>query len=407
MMPGAAPQVSIWILSYNYARYMREAIESVLAQTLQDFELIIVDDGSTDDSLAIAQEYAARHPGRVRVDRHPGGANRGVSATANLATRSARGKYWCGLPADDVLPPDSLAVRAAYLDAHPEADFVYGHVFTFDDADPSRGSVSGRDVTMLPNPCEAFIMGNPVPGMSVMARRRCWTETGDHDEGLDYSDWDFWFRMFARHCGAFIPAVLARQRFHGANYSLGHQLPKYRRYTDAVIRNLAATWAAAVPHLDLPRNRARLAMMLALHRFFDGDVVVATHQVHAALDEDPAAIADPAFIGPWLHFGVYYWTSETNEPAPDFLAWFEDTVGAHKPAVPGLRETVREISFGVVPQLLGHRAIRPAARRLLLAQARVNPGRVFEPAFAKAVVKYLLGPSATRAMAGVLRRHVP
>lgn len=87
------PKVSICVPSYNHARFLPMALESALAQTYDDFEVVVVDDGSTDDSLAVAQSYAARHPSKVRVFTHPGHRNRGISETVNLAFEKAR---WLG-----------------------------------------------------------------------------------------------------------------------------------------------------------------------------------------------------------------------------------------------------------------------------------------------------------------------
>jgi glycosyltransferase involved in cell wall biosynthesis len=87
------PRVSVCVPSYNHARYLPDTIESVLGQTYRDFEVVVVDDGSTDDSLAIAESYAARHPDRVRVFTHPGRRNLGISETVNLAARLSRGEF--------------------------------------------------------------------------------------------------------------------------------------------------------------------------------------------------------------------------------------------------------------------------------------------------------------------------
>src|SRR4051812_1969316 len=102
------PLVSVTIPSYNHARFLPEAIESVLAQTYDNIELIIVDDGSTDESLTIARDYAARFPEQIRVHTHPDGRNHGISKTANLALSLIRGKYWNGLASDDILLPTKI-----------------------------------------------------------------------------------------------------------------------------------------------------------------------------------------------------------------------------------------------------------------------------------------------------------
>jgi len=122
------PRVSVICIFFNERRFLAEAIESVLGQTYRDFELILADDGSADESVAIARDYAQRFPDRVRYVEHPGHANRGMSATRNLGLASARGEFDAFIDADDVWLPTKLAEQVAILDAHPEAGIVCGMV---------------------------------------------------------------------------------------------------------------------------------------------------------------------------------------------------------------------------------------------------------------------------------------
>lgn len=120
------PLVSVVTIFFNARQFLSEAVESVLAQTCPDWELLLVDDGSTDGSRAIAEEHAARLPGRVRCLEHPGRANRGMSASRNLGLRHARGELIAFLDADDVWLPEKLERQVEALAAHPEAALVYG-----------------------------------------------------------------------------------------------------------------------------------------------------------------------------------------------------------------------------------------------------------------------------------------
>lgn len=121
------PRISVLTAVWNSEAFLSEAIESVLAQqTRHSWELILVDDGSADRSLRIALEYAQEHSDCIRVLRHPGGANRGISASRNLALRHARGEVAAFLDADDVFLPHHLETQIATLDKHPEAAMVYG-----------------------------------------------------------------------------------------------------------------------------------------------------------------------------------------------------------------------------------------------------------------------------------------
>ena len=121
-----APKVSCIVIVFNGEAYLKEAVDSVLAQSFKDWELLIVDDGSTDHSGEIAQQYAEKAPGRIRVLRHPDGGNHGMSAARNLGLGEARGEYLAFLDADDVWMPGKLAVQTATLDSHPDVGLTYG-----------------------------------------------------------------------------------------------------------------------------------------------------------------------------------------------------------------------------------------------------------------------------------------
>jgi glycosyltransferase involved in cell wall biosynthesis len=120
------PLISIVIIFLDAERFLEEAIESVFAQTCRDWELLLVDDGSTDGGTAIAQRYASSWPDRVRYLEHEGHVNRGMSASRNLGFREARGRYVALLDADDVWLPGKLDHQVTLLEAHPDAAMVYG-----------------------------------------------------------------------------------------------------------------------------------------------------------------------------------------------------------------------------------------------------------------------------------------
>jgi glycosyltransferase involved in cell wall biosynthesis len=121
-----APAVTAITIFLNEENFLVEAVESVLAQSSQDWELLLVDDGSSDGSTEIARSYAERHPDRIRRLEHPGHANRGMSASRNLGVSQARGRYVGFLDADDVWLPGKLAEQCAILDARPDCGMVYG-----------------------------------------------------------------------------------------------------------------------------------------------------------------------------------------------------------------------------------------------------------------------------------------
>jgi glycosyltransferase involved in cell wall biosynthesis len=122
------PLVSVVLIFWNAAAFLREAIESVLAQSYPCRELLLVDDGSSDGSTEIARQYAAHHPGQVRYFEHAGHANLGMSASRNLGIRQAQGSYVAFLDADDMWFSSALEDQVAILQAHPAAAMVYGPI---------------------------------------------------------------------------------------------------------------------------------------------------------------------------------------------------------------------------------------------------------------------------------------
>lgn len=118
--------VSAIIIFLDGERFLAEAIDSVLAQSHPQIELLLVDDGSQDGSAEIASSYASSRPGQVRLLRHPGGVNRGMSASRNLGLQHAGGEFIAFLDADDVWLPGKSAAQVAILRNEPELGAVYG-----------------------------------------------------------------------------------------------------------------------------------------------------------------------------------------------------------------------------------------------------------------------------------------
>ncbi|QEH36387.1 Putative glycosyltransferase EpsE [Aquisphaera giovannonii] len=123
---AAAPLVSVVTIFLDAGAFLEEAIRSVFGQTYTHWELLLVDDGSTDRSSAIARDYAGREPGKVRYLEHPGHVNRGMSASRNLGIRCARGGLIALLDADDVWLPRKLEEQVAILASRPEVGMVIG-----------------------------------------------------------------------------------------------------------------------------------------------------------------------------------------------------------------------------------------------------------------------------------------
>ncbi len=122
----SSPTVSVVVIFFDDEHFLAEAIDSVLAQTFQDWELILADDGSSDGSSEIAQAYAWARPDYVRYVEHEGHANLGISATRNLGIGRACGKYIAFLDSDDVWNPEKLQEQVTILERYPETGLLFG-----------------------------------------------------------------------------------------------------------------------------------------------------------------------------------------------------------------------------------------------------------------------------------------
>ena len=130
------PRVSAIIIVLNGEDYIAEAIDSVIAQDFRDWELLVVDDGSTDRTRDIVNSYVTARPERIRLLRHPDHGNHGMSATRNVGIAEASGEYVAFLDADDMWLPLKLGEQVHLLDSHPAAALVYGRTLIWNQWDP-------------------------------------------------------------------------------------------------------------------------------------------------------------------------------------------------------------------------------------------------------------------------------
>ena len=137
------PLVSTVIICFNSEKFLSDAIASVIAQTYDNWELLLVDDGSTDNSPGIMQDYVAQYPQKIRYLEHPNHQNRGKNASRNLGINHAQGEYIALLDSDDAWLTHKLEQQVAILDQYPEAGMVYGRNYTWY-SEAEKSTVRGR-----------------------------------------------------------------------------------------------------------------------------------------------------------------------------------------------------------------------------------------------------------------------
>jgi glycosyltransferase involved in cell wall biosynthesis len=371
--------------SYNQGRFLGPAIESVLAQTFPSLELVIVDDGSSDDSLAIARGYASRYPDKVRVLTHAGEAHRGPGATMNLATMKCRGAFRSSLASDDLYLPRRIETHYRYLEPRSGLDWVYGPVAAIDAEGKRIDLPLGYNINSVEDATGAFIERNPCNGIAVLARMEAIRRIEGHAVDILYSDWDFWFRLFLAARPAYLDEVLVLKRVHGANASIVSPEKRARQAAE-LFRHLLVSAGAALP----PRHRALIHLQLCHRSFMLGESDRAHAHLQDAFREDPELGRDPRWIAYWL---VRRYTRDgigADLKAGDVFAdWLPEEVGRRTDVATGA--AVRERSRGPLLEFRaktaygqGQYALCRSLIREGLQRAFRNPGLVKLYAFALA-----------------------
>jgi len=241
------PKVSVVIPAFNAEKYLGEALRSVREQTLRDVEVIVVDDGSSDGTVALTEQFASTM--EVTVLRQ---ANAGPSAARNAGIRSARGRYCAFLDADDVMLPELLEAQSSVLDSDPDLGWVLTDVSTFDESGTihtRRWSGSSLSSSTL---LDRLVLENFVTTSAVMAPTTRLCEVGlfpvDRRVAEDY---ELWLRLASRWKTAYIDRPLVRYRYRGDGLSAN------RLYAaTCALEVIEAFWRE---HPDLSRANSRLA----------------------------------------------------------------------------------------------------------------------------------------------------
>lgn len=208
----AEPLVSVIIPNYNYSRYIREAIDSVLAQTHSQIEIIVVDDGSTDDSRNVIESYGSR----VRPVFQQ---NSGVSAARNRGAKVSAGRFLAFLDADDVWLPEKAAKQLEAFGRGDDIGLVHVGLTEIDAAgNLGKTVLEGMEGDVVD---EMLLFERPVilgGGSGYMVRRELFDAVGGFDEQLSTSaDWDLAFQVACRSKVGFVPEPLLLYRVHGSN----------------------------------------------------------------------------------------------------------------------------------------------------------------------------------------------
>jgi Glycosyl transferase family 2 len=281
---AGTPMVSAVVTTYNYARFLPDAVDSILAQSYPNLEIVVIDDGSTDDTANVARRYAER--GVRYVHRPHGGAGRARNAGLEVTTAP----LVAFLDADDAWLPDRVAAGVAHLARHPELALAAGHAFACDEGlvptavVPAATRETGR---MLDQLLVDNIVLNP---SSVLVRRAALEAAGGFSEIPFGEDWDTWIEIARRFPIGFIGRPLALVRRHSGSVSPARQRVRLDAHGAIVDRHLRAyrpAWKRAV----IRRRAASMAHFHAgLGTAHNGDTRVARRYALTAVTLDPFTI---------------------------------------------------------------------------------------------------------------------
>lgn len=305
-MIGEAPRHSVIVAAYNAAQYIGDTIVSVFRQTEENWQLIVVDDGSTDATARIVSDFDDERVTLIRQENH------GVAVARNTGFSASSGEYALFLDADDILFPDALTRLGLELDAHPEAVLAYGTCMRFESA-PAIESTARQPLRRRRRPTgdalASLLTHNPLLVGAVLARSEAIRRTDGFDAGLSVGeDWVFWCEL----------ATLGAFRYVGPK-----PIFAYRWHSASRTRKFGSDPRAGWPVIDLVfsrdavRQRFSDRRLLQLRRQAEAWTLgVASRELLRAYDWRQARQVlwsavkrDPASLGDWffLPFAMVGW----------------------------------------------------------------------------------------------------
>ena len=201
------PLISVIVVTYNRAHFLKDALDSIQRQTFKDFEIILVDDGSTDNTKEIAEKYEGI--------RYIYQAHSGIAKARNTAVKAAKGKWIATLDSDDLWKEEKLQRQVDYLKAHPDCRIVFTAFHNYTDI--PKNELNERQTNLLQTSSDKCLLA------SALIEAKLFDEIGLYDETKDWGediDWIFRLRFFKIDMGHFIDDILYLRKVHSSNISV-------------------------------------------------------------------------------------------------------------------------------------------------------------------------------------------
>lgn len=298
--------VSVIIPCFNSGRHLSSAIESAFSQTYTQMEIIVVDDGSTDDTAEIAKSYGDRV-------RYVYQSNRGVSAARNVGVSMASGEFVQFLDADDVLLPEKITRQVDYLLSHPEADVVYCDAMYFDEDDEKNPRPEGwRTHRARADFVEASAVFAPIAVHSVLTRRSVLSRLSGFPENLGHrgEDWYFWMKAALEGIRFhFIPGVGALYRRHSgqvtaSNRAIADWECRVMYEFAELFRTYGVTDERRLHALALGFTRQACSWRMSGEREKARELLAKAEEIRPAMEPGSDL---PDFEGPWATWSLSLW----------------------------------------------------------------------------------------------------
>lgn len=207
------PKVSVVIPTYNHARYLPYALDSIINQSYANLEVIVIDDGSTDGTSEVVKPYRSNINYIYK-------ANGGTPSALNHGLSVATGKYICWLSADDALIQDKVSKQVGLMESDPGLGFSYTSFVVIDANGTKRYDVNSAYYPNKQEMVTKLMEGCFINGSSVMMNSSALKIVGNFDEGLPQAhDYDLWFRFLRHYSCEFLAEPLLAYRWHGENMS--------------------------------------------------------------------------------------------------------------------------------------------------------------------------------------------
>ncbi|MFK7803651.1 MAG: glycosyltransferase [Anaerolineae bacterium] len=375
-----APKVDIIIPAYNQGHYLQSSVESALAQTWENIEVIIIDDGSTDNTAEVGQSFADPRVTYIYQE------NGGLSAARNTGLHHATGEFISFLDSDDLFLPQKIEALLNKLQANPEAGLAAGPALLIDENGQEIGKTYGNGI---PDLDEEWLFGNRVHVGSILVKAEWLNQVEPFDESLRAcEDWDMWMRLAIVGCKmVWSPDPVSKYRIHGQQMTKEAVRMKTAMLTvlEKIFDrdDLQPEW-----HEAAARAKAEALIKAAARGFLAGDVATAKSDLASSIEISPELKDRDANILLNKLLGWAYAPS-SNDPFT-----YMSTVFENLPASLNIPSERKKLELGQLAVNLAFQnfaqANKPKTRKYVIEAAKIDPSQLMNKRLCSIFLQSLL-----------------